>query len=153
MQLGVREDQSPGRGVYGLRRIDATAEVEDVDIERSRPPSNVAAASGITLELLQEAQEPGRRDRASRAYDGIAKGRLPDKTERTCRDDEGSAYDVQSRCSQLFQASADGLVGTAPPASHIGSDPKDDGGGLRRMNIRRVVHHVDYVSNFTECVK
>jgi hypothetical protein len=63
VNLGVRQDQAPGRPALKTAPGPAkppTAKVEDVDVETARAPARTEAATGAAFEALHEPQQ-GRR--------------------------------------------------------------------------------------------
>lgn len=91
VRLGMGE-QEPSRHAMPARAADdATAGVDEIEVERPGAATARRAATGGTLQPFEERQRPGRRVRAVGENDSVAKPRLARRADRRgC---------INSRCS------------------------------------------------------
>ena len=76
----VRKNQFSRPSIGGWVTENSAAAIENIQIERARPPSDPEAPACSTLQALQEPQKGCRPDRAPHPDDGIAVSILADKT-------------------------------------------------------------------------
>src|SRR5689334_18783005 len=103
MHLGVRQQQLVAASSSSRPADLPAAEVQDVDVELSRSPVTAKPTAGLALEVLQETQECGGRNRPLDHDNGIEVRRLLPQTYGSRRVEGGACQDSKVGLCKLAQ--------------------------------------------------
>jgi len=116
----VGQCQPGGGRLPGLAGDGATADADDVDVERARPPSRPRTAAGGALENLQSSQSAGRRKRTVDPHHAIAVAWLADGSDWPADDDARGLGDAKPEVANLRDRPVESCLGRTPRSPLVG---------------------------------